>query len=122
MILVSTLYALIYLCLRGTLVIRGGLRLNLSPENVQGAFGRLSNDAEYRHFLATIGKSLLWFPFGAKRLVFPSRHLADIPLAYIVCFFPLLITGLIFVADPTKANSFIGLDGLAGAAASAIGK
>lgn len=66
MMIASILYALIFLCLRGTLVIRGGLRLNLSPDNVQGAFGRLSNDAEYRHFLASIGKNLLWFPVGEQ--------------------------------------------------------
>ena len=63
-LIVSVLYVLIYLCLRGTLVIGKGVQLRLSPDDIRGAFGRLNNDAEYQYFLRSIGKSLLWFPFG----------------------------------------------------------
>ena len=60
----SILYALIYLCLRGTLVIGDGIKIHLSEENVRGWAGRLNGKEEYRHFLGSIIKSMLWFPFG----------------------------------------------------------
>lgn len=57
-------------------------------------------------------------------LVFPIKQLADvgIRIAYIVCYFPLLVIGLIFVVDPLEANSLTGLVALAGSAASLTGK
>jgi hypothetical protein len=64
------LYALIYLCLRGTLVIGHGIQFNLSPDNVQGWTGRLSGKEEYRHFIGSIVNSLLWFPFGQSKIYF----------------------------------------------------
>ncbi|KAL5504065.1 hypothetical protein ACEPAH_8138 [Sanghuangporus vaninii] len=90
-----SLFALIYLCLRGTLVIGGGIKLNLSPENVHGWAGRLNGREEYRHFLGAIIRSLLWFP-----------------LAYFVLFLPITIAGLMRISGMTNSNALLGLAGV----------
>ncbi|KAI5122547.1 hypothetical protein M0805_005274 [Coniferiporia weirii] len=90
-LITATLYALIYLCLRGTLVIGDGIKLNLSPDNVPGWAGRLGGREEYRHFLGTIIKSLLWYPF-----------------AFITLFLPITIAGLMRISGMYASDSFLG--------------
>lgn len=53
-------YSIIFLCLRGTLVIGQGIRLNLTPENLQGWGARLNDSEQYRHFLGAVVRSMLW--------------------------------------------------------------
>ncbi|EJD06731.1 uncharacterized protein FOMMEDRAFT_66167, partial [Fomitiporia mediterranea MF3/22] len=92
----SALYAIIYLCLRGTLVIGDGIKLNLSPENVQGWVARLNGREEYRHFLGAIIRSLLWFPF-----------------AFVVLFLPITIAGLMRISGIGNSDGLLALAGVA---------
>jgi hypothetical protein len=54
----AVIYSLIYLVLRGTLVIRGGLKINLDPQ--QRWIGRYAFD-EYHCFIRAVAKSMLWY-------------------------------------------------------------
>ncbi len=54
----SLLYSIIYLCMRGTLEFKQGIRINLSEEN---ALNRLFGREEYRRFVGTVIKSMLWY-------------------------------------------------------------
>jgi hypothetical protein len=62
------IYSLIYLALRGTLVLRGGFKINLDPQqrwSGRQAFG------EYHRFIRAVGKSMLWFPVAYVILLLP---------------------------------------------------
>ncbi|KAH8118113.1 hypothetical protein DFH11DRAFT_1724079 [Phellopilus nigrolimitatus] len=91
----ATLYALIYLCLRGTLVIGNGIKLNISPENAQGWAGRLNGREEYRHFLGAIVKSLLWLPF-----------------TFIILFLPITIAGLMRISGINNSDALLAFAGI----------
>ena len=55
LILSALLYSIIFLVLRGTLVIKGGLKLSLDPnERWDG------NVKNYHRFVARIARSMLW--------------------------------------------------------------
>ncbi|THH10887.1 hypothetical protein EW145_g1008 [Phellinidium pouzarii] len=91
----ALLYALIYLCLRGTLIIGDGIKLNLSPENVRNWAGRLNGREEYRHFLGSIVRSLLWYPF-----------------TFISLFLPITIAGLLRISGMVNSNALLGFAGI----------
>lgn len=55
-ILSALVYSLIFLVLRGTLVIRGGLKFSLDPSERWG--GSVQN---YHRFVARIARSMLWY-------------------------------------------------------------
>lgn len=56
--LVSSLfYSLVFLILRGTLAIRGGLKLNLDLEARRST---MYDSFEYPKFIAAIARSMLW--------------------------------------------------------------
>ncbi|KXN91683.1 hypothetical protein AN958_12535 [Leucoagaricus sp. SymC.cos] len=65
-LLSAFLYSLIYLVLRGTLKIKGGIKLTLDPK------GRWDGDMEgYHRFIARVAKSMLWFPIAYFALLVP---------------------------------------------------
>jgi hypothetical protein len=53
----AVLYSLIYLVLRGTLVIMGGLKIHLDPQ--QRWSGHHMSE-EYHRFMRAIARSMLW--------------------------------------------------------------
>lgn len=56
-ILSAVLYSIIFLVLRGTLVIKGGLKLTLDPNERWGGHVGIN----YHHFIASIARSMLWW-------------------------------------------------------------
>lgn len=56
-ILSAILYSIVFLVLRGTLVIKGGLKLTLDPHERWSAGGVSAN---YHRFIARIARSMLW--------------------------------------------------------------
>ena len=54
-------YSLVFLILRGTLAIRGGLKLNLDLEARQMT---MYDTSDYPEFIAAIAQSMLWYPVG----------------------------------------------------------
>ncbi|THH19819.1 hypothetical protein EW146_g1421 [Bondarzewia mesenterica] len=65
----SIVYSLVFLILRGTLVINGGLKLNLNPQqrwNIEGSF------EGYQRFINSIARSMLWFPIVYVTFLVPS--------------------------------------------------
>ncbi|KIM84269.1 hypothetical protein PILCRDRAFT_6532 [Piloderma croceum F 1598] len=80
----AVIYSLIYLVLRGTLVIRGGLKINLDPQ--QRWIGRYAFD-EYHRFIRAVAKSMLWYPFAYILLLLPYSitkllNLSGYPVAF----------------------------------------
>ncbi|TFY60814.1 hypothetical protein EVG20_g7286 [Dentipellis fragilis] len=57
-VLSTVIYSLVFLILRGTLTINGGLRLNLNPESRW--LGNSGSFLEYQRFVNSIGRSMLW--------------------------------------------------------------
>jgi len=66
-ILSAVLYSIIFLVLRGTLVIKGGLKLTLDPNERWGGHGGIN----YHHFIASIARSMLWYPIAYVTLLVP---------------------------------------------------
>ncbi|KAF9532593.1 hypothetical protein CPB83DRAFT_759343, partial [Crepidotus variabilis] len=68
-ILAAILYSLIFLVLRGTLMIRGGVKLMLNPDerwkNNQGV------GENYHRFIARVARSMLWYPVAYIALLVP---------------------------------------------------
>ncbi|KAL0954663.1 hypothetical protein HGRIS_003614 [Hohenbuehelia grisea] len=64
----AILYSLVFLVLRGTLAIRGGLRLSLGPRTFDP---RMDTGEEYHRFVAAISRSMLWFPIAYIVLLMP---------------------------------------------------
>jgi len=64
----AMLYSLIFLVLRGTLVIKGGLKLNMDPQQRLNASGI---NADYHRFIASIARSMLWYPVAYIALLLP---------------------------------------------------
>ncbi|KAJ7583629.1 hypothetical protein C8J56DRAFT_954567 [Mycena floridula] len=63
----AVLYSLIFLVLRGTLVLRGGFKLHLSPTERWS----VHPDNGYHKFVAGIAKSMLWYPAAYILLLVP---------------------------------------------------
>lgn len=63
--LVSALfYSLVFLIIRGTLVIRGGLKLNL---DLEARRSMAQENLEYPQLIAAIAQSMLWYDFQYAR-------------------------------------------------------
>ena len=60
-------YSLVFLILRGTLAIRGGLKLNLDLEARQMT---MYDTSDYPEFIAAIAQSMLWYPVGECATLF----------------------------------------------------
>ncbi|KAH9974823.1 hypothetical protein BJV74DRAFT_183974 [Russula compacta] len=69
-ILSAIVYSLIFLILRGTLVINGGLRIHLDPQRRL----RLRNETfeEYQRFILSVARTMLWLPISFVVALFPS--------------------------------------------------
>ncbi|KAF9000626.1 hypothetical protein BDQ17DRAFT_1245135, partial [Cyathus striatus] len=63
----ATLYSVIFLVLRGTLKIEGGVKLSLDPSTRWED----SDDMNYHRFVAKIARSVLWFPAAYTILLVP---------------------------------------------------
>ncbi|KAF9453453.1 hypothetical protein P691DRAFT_800720 [Macrolepiota fuliginosa MF-IS2] len=64
-LLSAFLYSVIFLALRGTLVIKGGIKLTLGPN------GRWDGDENYHRFVARVARSMLWYPIVYIALLVP---------------------------------------------------
>ncbi|KAF9466546.1 hypothetical protein BDZ94DRAFT_1306142 [Collybia nuda] len=67
-VLSAILYSIIFLVLRGTLNIRGGVRLTLDP-NERWVTGGVTEN--YHRFVARIARSMLWYPIAYIALLLP---------------------------------------------------
>ncbi|KAI0806105.1 hypothetical protein BC629DRAFT_1590521 [Irpex lacteus] len=61
-------YSLVFLILRGTIAIHGGLKLNLDYEARRTT---MYDSHEYPRFIAAIARSMLWYPVAYVVLMFP---------------------------------------------------
>ncbi|KAJ6631037.1 hypothetical protein B0H10DRAFT_1866480 [Mycena sp. CBHHK59/15] len=89
-IMSALLYSLIFLVLRGTLVIKGGLKLALDPNERWG--GSVRN---YHRFVARIARSMLWFPIAYILFLVPYSVTRLIDLSGRICPFPLLVAAYV---------------------------
>ncbi|KAF8072018.1 hypothetical protein FPV67DRAFT_913986 [Lyophyllum atratum] len=64
----AILYSLIFLVLRGTLNIRGGIKLTLDPHQ-RWVSGKVTEN--YHRFVARIARSMLWYPIAYIALLIP---------------------------------------------------
>ncbi|KAJ7678514.1 hypothetical protein B0H17DRAFT_106346 [Mycena rosella] len=87
-IMSALLYSIIFLVLRGTLAIRGGLKLTLDPNE------RMSGN-NYHRFVAAIARSMLWFPIAYILFLVPYSVARLIDIAGRVCPFPLLVSAYV---------------------------
>ncbi|KZT06044.1 uncharacterized protein LAESUDRAFT_195210 [Laetiporus sulphureus 93-53] len=55
-------YILIYLVLRGTMVIRGGLKFNFSSEARRSAISTAEHSLQYHTFIRAVVRSMFWYP------------------------------------------------------------
>jgi hypothetical protein len=67
-VLSAILYSLIFLVLRGTLNIKGGIRLTLDPNEKFVSEGVTEN---YHKFVARIARSMVWYPVAYIALLVP---------------------------------------------------
>ncbi|KAG6832812.1 hypothetical protein H0H92_009431 [Tricholoma furcatifolium] len=67
-VLSAVLYSIIFLVLRGTLSIKGGVKLTLDPNERLTSGGIAEN---YQRFVARIARSMLWYPFAYNALLVP---------------------------------------------------
>ncbi|KAF8896203.1 hypothetical protein BD779DRAFT_567214 [Infundibulicybe gibba] len=67
-VLSALLYSIIFLVLRGTLVIKGGFKFTLDPHERWKMTGVSEN---YQRFVASIARSMLWFPIAYISLLVP---------------------------------------------------
>jgi len=86
----ASLFSLIFLVLRGTLVVRGGLKFTLDPNERWG--GNVQN---YHRFVARIARSMLWFPIAYVIFLVPYAVARLIDLSGRVCPFPLLVAAYV---------------------------
>jgi len=90
-IMSALLYSLVFLVLRGTLVIKGGgLKVRLDPNERWG--GNVQN---YHRFVARISRSMLWFPIAYVLFLVPYSVTRLIDLSGRVCPFPLLVAAYV---------------------------
>lgn len=66
----TIMYSLIFLVLRGTLVVRGGFKLELDPDR-RISRSNLIEEESYHQFVVAIAKSILWFPVAYVLLLVP---------------------------------------------------
>ncbi|KAJ2916631.1 hypothetical protein MD484_g3819, partial [Candolleomyces efflorescens] len=65
-VLSAIFYSVIFLVLRGTIVLQGGIRLSLDPtERWNGS------DDSYNRFLARVARSMVWYPVAYVALLVP---------------------------------------------------
>ncbi|KAI0073879.1 hypothetical protein K474DRAFT_1692483 [Panus rudis PR-1116 ss-1] len=64
----AVFYSLIFLILRGTLMIKGGLKFTFDPRERWNA---RSGRQEYHKFIGAVAKALLWFPIAYITLMLP---------------------------------------------------
>ncbi|KAJ6466616.1 hypothetical protein C8R47DRAFT_1234958 [Mycena vitilis] len=88
-IMSALLYSLIFLVLRGTLVIKGGLKFSFGDERWGG------NVQNYHRFVARISRSMLWFPVAYVLFLVPYSVTRLIDLSGRVCPFPLLVAAYV---------------------------
>ncbi|KLO13065.1 hypothetical protein SCHPADRAFT_828558, partial [Schizopora paradoxa] len=100
----SLLYAIIYLCMRGTLEFKQGIRINMSEEV---AMNRLFGREEYRRFVGTVVKSMLWYPFSYTILLLPLTIVGLMTISGINFPGGLLAFGIIFASLQGTANVLI---------------
>lgn len=55
-------YTLVFLVLRGTLTIQGGIRFNFNRSH-RWSMSSVTT-VEYQRFIAAVARSMLWYPFG----------------------------------------------------------
>ncbi|KAF5381971.1 hypothetical protein D9615_004299 [Tricholomella constricta] len=67
-VLSAILYSLLFLVLRGTLNIKGGIKLTLDPQE-RWVAGKVTED--YHRFVARIARSMLWYPIAYIALLVP---------------------------------------------------
>ncbi|RDB26384.1 hypothetical protein Hypma_006851 [Hypsizygus marmoreus] len=67
-VLSAILYSLIFLVLRGTLNIKGGIKLTLDPHE-RWVAGKVTEN--YHRFVARIARSMLWYPIAYIALLVP---------------------------------------------------
>ncbi|KAF7317008.1 hypothetical protein HMN09_00435200 [Mycena chlorophos] len=89
-IISAVLYSLSYLVLRGTLKIRGGLKLSLDPNERWS--GGVQN---YHKFVARISRSMIWFPIAYICLLVPYSVTRLIELSGAPCPFALLVAAYV---------------------------
>lgn len=58
-------YTLVFLVLRGTLTIKGGIKFNFNRAH-RWSMSSVAT-AEYQRFIAAVARSMLWYPFGERR-------------------------------------------------------
>ncbi|KAJ7746652.1 hypothetical protein B0H16DRAFT_1375950 [Mycena metata] len=83
-------FSLIFLVLRGTLVVRGGLKFTLDPNERWGG-----NAQNYHRFVARIARSMLWFPIAYVIFLVPYAVARLIDLSGGDCPFPLLVAAYV---------------------------
>lgn len=66
-VLSAVLYSVIYLVLRGTLKIHGGISLSLGPERWSAS----AEDVHYQKFVARVARSMIWYPVAYVALLVP---------------------------------------------------
>jgi len=86
-VLSAILYSVIFLVLRGTLNIKGGIKLTLDPEERWVSGKSMEN---YHRFVARIARSMLWYP-----------------VAYIALLVPYSVTRLLVISGFTVAFGFM---------------
>ncbi|KAI0249166.1 hypothetical protein BJV78DRAFT_1229805 [Lactifluus subvellereus] len=69
-LLSAIVYSLIFLILRGTLTINGGLRIQLDPE--RRLRPRSGTFEEYQRFIYSVARTMLWLPISFVVTLFPS--------------------------------------------------
>ncbi|KAJ7284660.1 hypothetical protein C8J57DRAFT_1289265 [Mycena rebaudengoi] len=90
-IMSALLYSIIFLVLRGSLVIKGGIKLSLDPNERWG--GGVKN---YHKFVARIARSMLWIPIAYILLLVPYSLTRLIDISGRTCPFPLVVAAAVF--------------------------
>ncbi|KAJ7758865.1 hypothetical protein DFH07DRAFT_818108 [Mycena maculata] len=85
----ALLFSFIFLVLRGTLAIRGGLKLTLDPSE------RWTGSQNYQRFVARIARAMLWFPIAYILFLVPYSVTRLMDLSGKTCPFPLLVAAYV---------------------------
>lgn len=100
-LLSTVIYSLIFLILRGTLVINGGLRLNLDAPSRWTTHDSVEG---YQRFLNSIARSMLWFPVAFVLFLVPSSiiqlmDISDVHVSFGVLSFAYILELLLGVVN-----------------------
>ncbi|KAJ7086107.1 hypothetical protein B0H15DRAFT_845346 [Mycena belliarum] len=90
-ILSALIFSIVFLVLRGTLVIKGGFKLALDPNERWS--GNVQN---YHRFVARIARSMLWFPVAYILFLVPYSFARLIDLSGRKCPIGLLVAAYVF--------------------------